>query len=269
MSVRVLITGAGSGLGAAMARIYAERGAQVAVVDIQLERAEDTIAALPQVDGGHLALTADVGSDASMEALRDTIEHKWGGLNVLVNNAGVASGGEIVAITPAEWDRVLNINLMGVVRGCRLFVPMLLRQSGGLVINTASFAGLAGAPTLGAYGVSKAGVVALSESLNAEMKMHGGHCSVLCPSFFQTRLLESCAPGQEEVRQFAGRLMKKGRLNADDVARYAIDEAQSGRFLLLPHPDTRRRWWLKRWFPGFYYRATERYFAQMRQRAGQ
>lgn len=267
MGKRVLITGGGSGLGAAMARHYAGLGAQVAVIDIQLERAEETVAALPEVSGGHLALAADVGSDASMEALRASIERKWGGLEVLINNAGVASGGEIVSVTPAEWDRVININLMGVVRGCRLFVPMLLRQPGALVINTASFAGLAGAPTLGAYGVSKAAVVALSESLNAEMQSHGGRCAVLCPSFFQTRLLESCAPGQEEVREFAGRLMKKSPLDADGVARYAIERAEAGQFLLLPHPDTRSRWWLKRYWPTRYYREVQRYFEALKRKA--
>jgi NAD(P)-dependent dehydrogenase (short-subunit alcohol dehydrogenase family) len=267
MARRVLITGAGSGLGAAMARLYAKRGERVAVVDIRQDRAEETVASLEPVEGGHLALAADVGSEASMEALRETVEHKWDGLEVLINNAGVASGGEIIAVTPAEWDRVMNINLMGVVRGCRLFLPLLLRQPGSLVINTASFAGLAGAPTLGAYGVSKAAVVALSESLNAEMRAHGGSCSVLCPSFFQTNLLESCAPGQDEVRQFASRLMRKGRLSADDVARYAIDEARRGRFMLLPHPETRRSWWLKRWFPTHYYRQVQRYFDQMKARA--
>jgi NAD(P)-dependent dehydrogenase (short-subunit alcohol dehydrogenase family) len=268
MARRVLITGAGSGLGAAMARLCAARGDRVAVVDIRQDRAEETVAALEPIEGGHLALAADVGSEASMEALRDTVEHKWGGLELLVNNAGVASGGEIVAVTPAEWDRVMNINLMGVVRGCRLFLPLLLRQKGSLVINTASFAGLAGAPTLGAYGVSKAAVVALSETLNGEMKAHGGSCSVLCPSFFQTNLLESCAPGQDEVRHFAGRLMRKSALSADDVARYAVEQAERGRFMLLPHPETRRQWWLKRWFPNRYYRSVQRYFEHLKQRAG-
>ncbi len=258
MSRRVLITGAGSGLGRALAIAYARRGDCVAAVDIRVERAQETIALLDAADRPHLALAADVGSDASMAALKESIEQHWDGLEILVNNAGVASGGPVWQTDLAEWERVNNINLMGVVRGCNLFVP-LLRNSGGLVINTASFAGLAGAPELGAYGVSKAAVVALSEGLRAELHAHGGKVSVLCPSFFQTRLTESCAPGQERIRDIAERMMSKGPLSAEQVADYTIKYSEKGRFLLLPHKDTRVMWWLKRHLPGAYFRSMLRY----------
>ena len=194
-----------------------------------------------------------------MQALRDSIEQHWDGLEILVNNAGIASGGPVWQTSTAEWERVNNVNLMGVVRGCNQFVPMLLRNSGGLVINTASFAGLAGAPELGAYGVTKAGVVALSEGLRAELKPHGAHVAVLCPSFFQTRLTESCAPGQEQIRALADRFMAKGPLSADDVAAFTVKQSERGHFLLLPHRDTRWAWRLKRLAPEQYFRSIVKY----------
>ena len=113
----VLITGAGSGLGLALAQRHAARGDVVACVDLHGERAEAARAALP--GSGHIALTADVGDDASMEALRDAVLAQWGAPDVLVNNAGIASGGTLLESTMDEWREVLEINLLGVVRGCQ------------------------------------------------------------------------------------------------------------------------------------------------------
>ena len=141
-SRRVLITGAGSGLGQALALRYAAAGCRVACVDLGVERSDATRARL--AGSGHLALAADVSSDAAMEHLHAQIEAAWGGVDVLVNNAGIASGGAMVDTTMAEWRQVLETNLLSVVRGCRLFLPAMLAAGRGQVINTASFAAIAG-----------------------------------------------------------------------------------------------------------------------------
>ena len=259
--LRVLITGAGSGLGRELALVYARRGDRVAVVDLHADRAEETLKLLP--GGGHLALVADVGSDAAMAALRAQVMGAWNGLDVLVNNAGIASGGRIAAVSAAEWQRTLNINLMGVVRGVREFVPLLEAQRSGRVINVASFAGLAGAPGLGAYGVAKAAVVALSEGLRAELHPQGIAVSVLCPSFFKTNLLQSCdGPESIAIKHVAAKLMDQSPIDAACVARYTIEESERGRFLLLPHKDTRARWWLKRFWPAQYFKEMLKYMAK-------
>jgi len=264
---RVLVTGAGSGLGRELAIVYAARGDRVAVVDQYADRAEETVRLL--AGGGHLARVADVGSDAAMAALRAQVQGAWGGLDVLVNNAGIACGGECAHTTMAEWQRALNINLMGVVRGVREFVPMMEAQGRGLVVNVASFAGLAGAPGLGAYGVSKAGVVALSEGLRGELLPKGIGVSVLCPSFFRTRLLESFQGARDApLRHIAEKLMDKSPIDAATVARYTVEQSERGRFLLLPHRDTRLRWWLKRWLPGVYFREVMKYVARNARRVG-
>ena len=247
---RVLITGAGSGLGQALAKRYAATGARVACVDLDGARAEATRAALP--GDGHLALSANVGNDEAMEQVHERIVGEWGGLDVLVNNAGIATGGAMVDTTPQEWRNVLDINLMGVVRGCRLFLPGMIAAGRGQVINTASFAGLAGAPSIMSYGVSKAAVVALSEQLRAELHGTGIRVSVLCPAFFQTNLLESWQ-GNPKLKGFADRMMKTSPDTLDGVADKVFAAVERGEFLVLPTRNEPMRWRLKRWFPNLYF----------------
>ena len=132
-SRRVLITGAGSGFGLALAQRYARSGARVACVDLTVERAEVGRASLS--GDGHLALAADVGDDAAMQALHDAVMAAWGGVDVLVNNAGIASAGALIDPTMDEWRRILEIDLLGVVRGCRLFLPHMIAAGRGQVLN--------------------------------------------------------------------------------------------------------------------------------------
>jgi NAD(P)-dependent dehydrogenase (short-subunit alcohol dehydrogenase family) len=250
-SRRVLITGAGSGLGRGLALRYARAGDRVACVDLRGDRAEETRALLP--GEGHLALVADVGDEASMQALHDTLQAQWGGIDVLVNNAGIASGGPMVETTMAEWERVLNIDLLSVVRGCRLFVPGMIAQGNGQVLSTASFAGLAGAPGMMTYGVAKAAVVALSEQLRAELHDKGVRVGVICPSFFRTNLCES-AIGNPKVAQLAEKLMDQSPDTVDSVSDHVFAAAERGAFMIIPTRREPWRWRFKRWFPELYFR---------------
>jgi NAD(P)-dependent dehydrogenase (short-subunit alcohol dehydrogenase family) len=248
----VFISGAGSGLGAALAKRYASLGAKVIVADLNADRAQETLASLS--GSGHSAIQIDVASATDWERALDHVQASYTGLDVLINNAGIASSGNFLDTTQAEWDRVIAINLTSIQLGCKSFLPMLLKKRGSLVINTASFAGLAGAPDTGVYGVTKAAVVAYSEILRGQVFAHGLHVACLCPSFFKTNLLESFAPGHDRMRKAANQLMEQSQLNADDVARFAISEAEKGVFLLLPHPDTRTKWRLKRFLPELYFK---------------
>jgi len=257
---RVLVTGAGSGLGRALALRYARAGDRVACVDLDVPRSEATRALLP--GSGHLALAADVGDDAAMEALHAAIEREWGGLDVLVNNAGIASGGAMVETTMAEWRRILEVDLLSVVRGCRLFLPGMLARGSGQVISTASFAGLAGAPGLMTYGTAKAAVVALSEQLRAEVEAKGVRVSVVCPSFFRTNLCDT-GIGNPATMKLALHLMDTAPDTCDSVADKVHAQAQAGRFLIIPTRDEPMRWRIKRWFPRLYYWILKRKFAQL------
>ena len=257
---RVLITGAGSGLGRALALRYARHGDRVACVDLDVPRSEATRALLP--GAGHLALAADVASDEAMQALHDAIAREWGGLDVLVNNAGIASGGSMVETTMAEWRRILDVDLLSVVRGCRLFLPGMLAQGRGHVVSTASFAGLAGAPGLMTYGTAKAAVVALSEQLRAEVEPRGVRVSVLCPSFFRTNLCDS-GIGNPATMKLALHLMDTAPDTVDSVADRVFAQVQAGRFLVIPTRAEPMRWRLKRWLPGVYYWLLKRKFAAL------
>lgn len=250
-SPRVLITGAGSGLGRALAQRYARQGARVCCVDRDLARAEETRRGLDGEE--HLALHADVALDPSMQALHDAVQQAWGGIDLLFNNAGIASGGSMVSTTMEEWEHVLDINLLGVVRGCRMFLPGMLKQGHGKIVNTASFAGLASAPNMMTYGVSKAAVVALSDQLRAEVMDQGVQVSVICPAFFQTNLLQSWQ-GDARMRKFGEKMMGNAVDTLDEVADKVVDAVRRGVFLIMPTRKEPGRWRLKRWAPGLYFR---------------
>jgi NAD(P)-dependent dehydrogenase (short-subunit alcohol dehydrogenase family) len=250
-SRRVLITGAGSGLGLALAQRYARAGARVACVDLLGERAEAARASLP--GEGHIALTADVGDDASMQALHDAVVATWGGVDVLVNNAGIASAGEMVETTMEEWRRILEIDLLGVVRGCRLFLPSMIEADRGQILNTASFAGLAGAPGIMSYGVAKAGVVMLSEQLRAELHGSGVRVGVICPAFFRTNLVDT-AIADDRTKARIVRLMEKSPDTVDTVADKVFAAAERGEFLIIPTRREPMLWRMKRWLPGVYFK---------------
>jgi NAD(P)-dependent dehydrogenase (short-subunit alcohol dehydrogenase family) len=247
----VLITGAGSGLGRALARRYAAAGYAVCCADIREDRAHETVA---QLGGGpHWAAACDIGSDESMAALRDAVHARWQHLDVLVNNAGVASGGSLLDAPMDEWRWMLDLNLLGVVRGCRLFAPAMVAAGRGRIVNVASFAGLAGAPGLMSYSVAKAGVVALSESLRAELHARGVGVSVVCPSFFRTNLTENFR-GHPKMLGMANHLMDKARESADDIAAAVFAQVEAGTFLVLPTAAERWRWRLKRFLPDVYFK---------------
>lgn len=258
---RVLITGAGSGLGLALAQRYARDGARLLCVDLDVERAQAAASGLP--GEGHLAFHADVGDDDSMTALKARVEAVVGGVDVLVNNAGIASGGPLLGTGMAEWRRLIEVDLLSVVRGTLAFLPGMVERGRGHVVSTASFAGLAGAPGIMSYGVAKAGVVAFSEQLRAEMHGSGVAVSVLCPAFFRTRLLENFH-GDAKVRGLAERMMDRSPDTLDSVADAAYAALQARRFLVLPTRREPMLWRLKRWFPEWYFRKLVETAAAMR-----
>jgi NAD(P)-dependent dehydrogenase (short-subunit alcohol dehydrogenase family) len=251
---RIVITGAGSGLGRALALRFAAEKWKVAVVDVKEKEAADTLARVRAAGGDGFVQRCDVREDADWELLRQRVRAEWRGLDVLVNNAGVGAAGSVVDTAMADWTRVLDINLLGVVRGCRTFVPMLLEQRNGHVVNVASFAAIASAPGMVAYNVAKAGVLSLSESLRAEVFDEGVDVSVACPSFFATNLLDSFRNPDQHVKTLVTRLMQRARVTADDVAADIHDAVQQRRFLVITHEDARWQLRLKRVAPELFYR---------------
>ena len=254
----VLLTGAGSGLGAAMARRFARAGYRVAVTDINAERARTVSDELTEAGTVSWHSALDVTSDSDWQRLYDDLQGQWGRVNVLVNNAGVAASGLCEETSMESWQWIIDIDLMGVVRGCHRFLPTLRSEGAAgrpaYVINIASFAGFSAMPGLSAYGTAKAGVIALSEHLLTELDGSGVGISVVCPSFVATNLLESFRSTQADYRKTVERWMRHSPVTADDVAETVFIAMQKRQFLVLTHPKTRSALLLKRFWPGRYYR---------------
>ena len=244
---RVLVTGGASGLGLALATAFLERGDRVIVTDLAATDARpDSVPA----DAHYLRL--DVRSEEEWQAARAEVEKVWGGLDVLVNNAGIAQGGRIEYLTEDDWRQIVDINLLGVARGCRTFVPMLKAQGHGHLVNTASLAGLVHPPTMSSYTAVKAAVVAISESLRWELEPFGLGVSVICPSFFRTNLASSLNTSDPAASGFASKLIDRAELDAGQIAAEVMTALDAGEFLILPDPDARKNYRAKRFLPGAY-----------------
>lgn len=263
-----LVTGGGSGLGEAMCHYFAKQGYAVAVTDIDEERAGQTAADIQRAGGQGFACKQDVTSADDWTQLQKKIEVEWGGLGVLVNNAGVAAAGNLEESSLQDWQWVLDIDLMGVVRGCHQFLPMMRRQNYGHIVNVASFAGLAGAPGIAAYGTAKAGVVALSEQLRAELAGSDVSVSVLCPAFVQTNLLDTFRSSDEKDKSRISRWMQHSGVTAEDVAEQVYQAVANKQFLILTHKQTRWAWRLKRWLPKQYFKLLVKQSGMVTRRTG-
>jgi NAD(P)-dependent dehydrogenase (short-subunit alcohol dehydrogenase family) len=234
---RVLVTGGASGLGAALAARYAGRGDRVLVTDL---------AAGADVPAGAVYQRLDVTSESDWAAALDRVRAEFGGLDVLVNNAGVAAGGRIDRLDAAHWERVLRVNVLGAVTGCRTFTPLFKAQRAGHLVNVASVAGLVHPPAMSSYDAGKAAVVALSESLRAELAPWGIAVSVVCPSFFRTNLAASLTGEDPLMDTVATGLIARAPLGADEIAERVVRAVDARRFLVLPDRGARLAFWTKR-----------------------
>ena len=190
-------------------------------------------------------LVLDVTSDADWAAAVAEVERRWGGLDVLVNNAGIAGGGRLDVADLAEWHRVLDVNLLGVVRGLQAFVPMLKRQRSGHIVNIASLAGLVHPAGLAAYNAAKAGVVALTETTGHELSPYGVLATAVCPGYFRTNLVSSLEGRDEAVGELVARLVEASTVSPEDVASAVLDGIDRGVELLLPDEGAQSAWLLK------------------------
>ena len=227
-SARVLVTGAASGLGAALATAFEARGDEV----LRTDRV-----------GGDVRL--DVTSDDDWSAALAHVEETWGGLDVLVNNAGVAGGGRLDIATMDEWEWITEINLFGVVRGTRTFVPMFKRQRSGHVVNVASLAGLVHPAGMASYNAVKAAVVALTETTGHELASYGVRASVVCPSYFRTNLMASLRGADESLGAIVSELVARSPLTADDIAAEVLAGMERGDEVIVPDQPARDAWELK------------------------
>jgi len=232
---RVLVTGAASGLGAALTTKLRDAGARVLATDLGAEPA----------DGDPDYLRLDITSEDDWAAAVDRVEEQLGGLDMLVNNAGVAGGGRIDLCTIDEWRWITEINLFGVVRGTRAFVPGFKRQRSGRIVNVASLAGLVHPAGMGSYNAVKAAVVAFTETTGHELAAYGVHAHAVCPSYFRTNLMDSLHGSDEMLGQVMSRLVHGSPYTADDIAQAVLDGVERGDELIVPDDAARFAYELK------------------------
>jgi len=228
-------------------RVAVITGARIVLADLDRAAMEGVAAELGGRGAEVLAVPTDVTALESVRALADAAERRFGAVQIVCNNAGVATLGETAASTHADWQYTMNVNFWGVVHGVETFVPRLLaRGAGGHVVNTASMAGLVGMRWLGVYCASKFAVVGLTEALHRELVEHGIGVSVLCPMVVETNINENSIrnrpaalrnPGDPAVP--AGAVMAGSSIGPDEVARRVVRGIERKDLYIFTHPEQR------------------------------
>jgi NAD(P)-dependent dehydrogenase (short-subunit alcohol dehydrogenase family) len=246
-----VVTGAASGIGFALAECFASEGMKLVLADVEEEALARSERSLRSSGAEVVSVPTDVSDPDQVEHLAIAALSAFGAVHVVCNNAGVSVGSRapLWEASRADWEWVVGVNMWGVINGVRTFVPILLEQDRGHVVNTASIAGLIPA-TLGIYSVTKHAVVAVSEALQLQLAARGAAVgvSVLCPGWVHTRIADAernrperyqqQTPAEVDAAQAAARqALIAGGAPPSTVAASVLDAIRQERFYVLPHPE--------------------------------
>ena len=245
---RALVTGAASGIGRAIALQLAGEGANLLLVDINTEELAETVAACQSLGAEVVARPCDVSRPDDISAVVEDLLDDWGGIDLLVNNAGITYYGHTHRMADAHWDRLLQVNLHAHIQFTRKLLPVMLEQPEAHVVNICSMFGLVGMPKLAAYCVSKFGLVGFSESLRNEYGRDGLGVTTICPGFVDTRLFTN-GPLHKDVAEH--KIPPKILCTtAEKVARATIKAIRHNRRMVVIEPFARGLVATKRFLPG-------------------
>ena len=250
-----VVTGAGSGIGRSFALELAKRGGAVVCAEIDVAAAEQTCEQIRQLGGKAYAVRCDVGDAEQVQAMAEQAEHLLQhAVSLIINNAGVGLGGKFDELSLDDWRWCLHVNLWGVIHGCHAFVPRFKQQGYGAIVNVASAAAYTAAPEMAAYNVSKAGVLALSETLAAELRRYRIKVNVLCPTLVPTNIIRNGRiPGRySKLADHA--LMNYAFVTSDEVAIETLNRLDRGLLYTTPQIDAKLFWLMKRVSPSLYTR---------------
>lgn len=257
-----VVTGAASGIGRAIALALGRNGFSVGVLDINMEEAERTVRLVIDAGGSGKAFRCDVRDAGEVQAAADHFFGLWDEVGLLVNNAGIGGGGYMEELPLEEWGKIVGINFLGVIHGCRAFIPRMKARGAGHVVNTASIAGLMPVMGFSSYSSTKSAVVALSETLKVELAPFNIGVTVLCPSIIRTNIIKTTLDavsleGLSEV-EWGINLIEAGfegsSVTPDDVASILLEAVRKNRLYALTNPGTKVAWFVVRFNPELNYR---------------
>lgn len=255
-----IVTGGGSGIGAALSRALAAAGATVVVADVDAASAEQVAGA---IGDRAVARRLDVTDAAAVQQAVDAVVAEHGRLDLMVNNAGITWGSRTEDLTVEQWDRIIDVNIRGVTNGVAAAYPLMVRQRGGRIVNTASMGGLMPAGLITSYCMTKHAVVGLSLSLRSEAVHHGVGVTAVCPSAVETGLLDSGGQGGFDGRRFylTGQGMSRA-LDPDVVAAAVLRGILRDEALVIVPGRSRITYAVGRFAPGLTRRMTARFVRQ-------
>lgn len=258
---QAIVTGAGSGIGAALCRALVGAGAHVVCTDIDGAAAERTAAAL-----GDRARAArlDVTDAAAVQATVDEVVDRAGRLDLMFNNAGICWGGDTELLTLDQWNAIIDINLRGVVHGVAAAYPLMLRQGHGHIVNTASMAGLAAAGQITSYVTTKHAVVGLSMALRSEAVPRGVGVLVVCPAAVETPILDKGAVGGFVGRDYFLQTQGGKPYDADRLAQDVLRAVAKNKAILVKPRIARIQWLFARVAPTLMNRLSMRFIEGQR-----
>ncbi len=249
-----IVTGAASGIGRALAEELAKRGCEVVLADLQIALAKEVAAEISTAGGKARAVKLDVTDFSAMEKLLKETVRRTGRLDYIFNNAGIVIGGGVDLYCIADWNKVIDVNIRGVINGIQAAYPIMLAQGFGHIINTASMAGLMPGPGNTVYTMTKHGVVGLSLSLRGEAALAGVRVSVICPGVIQTPILEGGGRygkmlieiPAEEMRRLFARLRP---MPPHIFAKKVLDAVARNKTIIIFPRWWRVFWWINRLSP--------------------
>ena len=247
-SKRAFITGAGSGLGRELALLLATDGWAIGITDISQGAIADTQVLIEREGGKAHSYIFDVADKIAYQEAFDCYIEILGGIHLLINNAGVGDGGLMEEYGLENWEWIVGINQMGILYGCHFVLPIMKRQGYGHIINIASAAGYATMPNMSMYNVTKAAVIALSETLYAEIKPFGIGISVVMPTFFKTNIMQH-GRGEANAKEIGAAIVNKAKTHPNEVAAKILNHAGNEKFHIFHPYQARIVWYIKRLFP--------------------
>ncbi len=259
---RALVTGAGSGIGAALCRALVDAGAEVLCTDVDGDAAARTADGLgPRARSSRV----DVTDAAQVQAAVDEVVGRTGRLDLMFNNAGITWAGDTELLTLDHWNSIIDVNIRGVVHGVAAAYPVMIRQGSGHIVNTASLAGLAAAGRVTSYVMTKHAVVGLSLALRSEAAGHGVGVLAVCPAAIETPILDKGAVGDFNGREFYAKGQRSNSFYPPEkLAADTLRAIERNRAVIIAPRSAYPAWLLARWAPGLMQRLAIRFVNQGR-----